>query len=284
MQRVQPDAQHRLRHAVVDRDLAVADPHIGVVEGVDRDRDEGDQQHHGRHDDHARAPQRGRAGGASRRLRRGRLLDVIAPCRRQHGVVGAFAAVRVSVLVDVQDDHGGVVDPAGFVRRLHQRACCLRRRAGSADLLDRLVLQQGVEAVAAQQDAVAVLHGEDLFVDVHAGVDPERPGQHVALGVIAGFGLADPASSQELADHRVIVGEHAELIPADQVGTGVADVRQVQSIVIDDRGGCRGPHAAKRRVQVLAFVDRQVRFPQGGSQRVRAVAVQMFGHRLDGQG
>ena len=80
------------------------------------------------------------------------------------------------------------------------------------------------QAVRAEQEDVAGAGLEDLDVDLHVGLGPERAGDHRALRVRLGLLLGQLAARDQLADQRVVAGEPDQLAVAQQVGARVADV------------------------------------------------------------
>ena len=116
-------------------------------------------------------------------------------------------------------DHGHVVPPAGVERPLHES---FARIAGPGRLHqnagDRLVVNEVGQAIAAEQQAIAILELQPIGVHVNRlGGSAERVRQHVTMaraGDVAGGELAHV--DQQLRK-RVISGEAMQTSGAEQV-------------------------------------------------------------------
>ena len=127
--------------------------------------------------------------------------------------------------------------PARFAALIRRSAASCGSRRLVQDRLDLRLGDHAGEPVAAQQEAVA---GDDVdvaLVDLDVWLGAERPGEDVAVRMGLGLVLGDLARLHHPVDERVVLGELPELAGAEQVGAGVADVREVR----------RGPRRRWRR-------------------------------------
>ena len=132
----------------------------------------------------------------------------------------------------VQHDHRDVVDAAGAVRGPDQPVGrLLRVGLGLQDRLDLVLGHHAEQAVAAQEQPVAVHQRDLVLVDVDLGLGAERAREDVAVRVDLGLGLGDLAGLHHAVHERVVVGELAEGAGAQQVRAAVADVREVDRAV-----------------------------------------------------
>ena len=168
--------------------------------------------------------------------RRLRCSPLAAPLLRvgTRDAAGPLVALGLG-LVDVDDDHRDVVDAAGSVGGPDQPVGrFLRVGRGLEDRLDLVFGDHARQAVAAEQEAVAVDQGDVVLVDDHFGFGAERARQHVSVGwTSASCGVISPAFTMRLHE-GVVVGELAEVAGAQQVGAAVADVREVAPRSVDD--------------------------------------------------
>ena len=101
---------------------------------------------------------------------------------------------------------------------------------GLQDRLDLLLGHHAGEAVAAENQAVAVEQADRRLRrrDVRLGAD--GAGQDVAVGVLPASCCGDLARLDHAVHQRVVVREPAEGAGAEQVGAAVADVRQMRAL------------------------------------------------------
>ena len=125
----------------------------------------------------------------------------------------------------------------------------------------------GVQTVAAQQQAVAGAQLDLAAVDLDERFGAERAAQDAALRVRQGGLAGEVALAHHLADQRVVVGDLLEGLVAPQVKAAVADVGELEAVVVEQGGGEGGAHAGARPVGARFAVDAFVGDLRGVGQR-----------------
>ena len=141
------------------------------------------------------------------------------------------------------------------------------------------------QAVAAQQDAVAVEQLDVERVGAHVGIQPDGSRDDVAVARCGGVFPRHGAGADELIDHGVVFRELPQLTLADQVGARVADVDHKGRATTDHGGDQRGGHAlaARSRGRLVDAATRRVGCLVEQLQDVVAgLAVGIGGERVDG--
>ncbi len=126
------------------------------------------------------------------------------------------------------------------------------------------------EPVRAEQEAVAFFGDELPDVDGHLGLDSERPGEDVAMGVDRRLLLRQLAARHELLGHRMVGGELDQAVAVQAVGPRVPDIGEHQPVTVvggdQSRRDHGGAHAPEVHILVAAFPHRLVGVVDGGGQ------------------
>jgi len=111
------------------------------------------------------------------------------------------------------------------------------------------------EAVAAEQQAVAVDQGDVVLVDddLRFGADAAR--QDVAVGVGAGLCGGDLAGFDHAVHEGVVVRQLAKGARSKEVGAAVTDVAEVRAMLVDRGGRERRAHPGDLAVGDRTFED-----------------------------
>ena len=128
----------------------------------------------------------------------------------------------------VGDHRGHIVGAAGPQRHSHEllRAFALIGDRGQ-DLLDGGILQHAAQTVRTQQPAVGRVGLADGDVGPRVDIEvAEHAHDHVALRMVARLGLGDAAGVDEMLHVAVILGHTHQVAVAQQIGAGVADMRE----------------------------------------------------------
>ena len=178
--------------------------------------------------------------------------DVILVGRWHHHI---FGGVRLCQIVDphIDDQHGRVVASSVEVGELHQGSCCVAHFGVLVENgVDLLVRDFVGEPVAAQDVAVACLGFDFPFVDFDLSMHTDRPGQHVAVGVVGGLFGVDVASAHQLGHIAVVVRELMQHPPTLAVDAGIAHVDQpeVRAAFVGDH--CDGGQGCAHSVELWA--------------------------------
>ena len=252
----------------VERDVAL----IVRAEEVDRAREqEAAADHHDRREDRHRpaeeppparaapASRRGRASGRSRRASRSPVRPACSAVREIS--VGALLSLLGVGVRDPEGDRGDVVPAPATVGRVDELALTALRRVRDLDQdpADLVVGDHRRQAIAAEQEDIAVLGWEGHRVDVDVRLGAEGARDDRALWVLLGLLLSEAALTAELLDQRVVLGEALELAVPQHVGAAVADVPERHLVVAEHRGGERRSHARAGRVLLGEPVDLAVR-------------------------
>ncbi len=127
------------------------------------------------------------------------------------------------------------------------------------DFPDLVVGDHRREAVAAEQEDVAITSGEGHRVDVHARLRPQGASDDRALRVLLGLLLGESPLAAELLDERVVLGQALELAVAEQVGPAVADVAERNLVVVQHRRRQRRAHSGAGGVLLGELMDLAIR-------------------------
>ena len=157
--------------------------------------------------------------------------------------------------------HGGdVVGSAVLVRHIDQRLHALVGLVGLHDgALDGILFDVAVQAVAAEQDAVALAQLLDEEVGVDVRLRAQAPRDHVAVGVDARLLLGQHPRAHLLGHPRVVERHLAQLAVARDVGAAVADVDEVGPPAVDQQRDAGGAHAGQLGVLARVLEDALVR-------------------------
>ena len=147
----------------------------------------------------------------------------------------AASTLGAGRLADADDDGGDVVVAAALVRDVDELLADLLDLA-VGELLGQLgLVDVGVHAVGAHQEAVAGQDVEVERVDLDRAVDADGARDRVlvllvrrALDLLA----VELAAADQLVHQRVVLGEHVALVLAREVDAAVADVRDEAAQVI----------------------------------------------------
>ena len=173
--------------------------------------------------------------------------------------------------------------PARAVRGLDQPVGRpLRVGLGLHDRLQLVLGHHPEQAVAAEEQPVAVHQRDLVLVDVHLGLGADRAGEDVAVRMDLGLGLGDLAGLHHAVHERVVVRQLAERARAQQVRAAVPDVREPDGAPFDLRGGERGTHPAHVPVLLRPGEDRAVRLTHLLGERRVALAEERL-DRLEGE-
>ncbi len=178
---------------------------------------------------------------------------------------------------EVDDHRRHVVDAAVLVRLGHEgthRLGGIGRVAEHRE--DPVVAHHAGQAVGAQQQAITVLEVDDALVHEHVGLGAERAGEHAALRVARGLLGGQLTAHLHLSDHRVVLGERAQVAVAQQVRARVADVGQAQPVAVGHRRGQRRPHPRDVGVAQRSLEHRAVRVDELLGERAALVLEQRF--------
>jgi hypothetical protein len=141
-------------------------------------------------------------------------------------------------------------------------------------------VEVGVEAVGAEQQAVADLdgHGEDVDLDVVAQAD--GAGDHLLAGAALAPGLlgGHGALLDLYVEPGVIFGELGDLAVAGEVDAGVADLTDDDELVGDQDDGGGGAHAALGGVDLAHAVDHVAGVLDGAADEGAEAADGLGGH------
>ena len=149
--------------------------------------------------------------------------------------------------------------PASLAAAIRLAPDPVERAAGQQQPLDLRLGHHRGEAVRADEEHVARTGGEDVRVDLHARLRPERARDHGALWMRLGLLLGQLAARDELTHQRVVAREADQVAAAQQVAARVAHVGDDDRVLRHVRGGERRPHARALAVGPRALVDARVR-------------------------
>ena len=108
------------------------------------------------------------------------------------------------------------------------------------------VADRAVQAVAAQQQDVAVFERQFLHLHVEFRVGAEGPGQHVPH-LVAVDGLLRGPGPEHRGGPRIVAGDLLQQAPAPHVQAAVADSGEERPPAADDHGDERRTHAGQLR-------------------------------------
>ncbi len=153
---------------------------------------------------------------------------------------------------------------------------------GAAErLADGLGRNGSAEAVAAEQQHVAGAQVDLELVDARQRLGAQGAAEDAAVGVRGRLFFAEAPVAHHLADQGMIVAELFQCAVAQQIGTAVADVREVARVAREHDGRERGAHARVLDVVVSELEDGGVGL-LGGRQKRPAVG-DGGGQRLGGE-
>ena len=134
------------------------------------------------------------------------------------------------------------IPPARFATVTSRSTASWGAGASAQDLADLPVGHHPRQAVGAEQDPVPVGDLDVALVHDHALVDAEGPREDAPVGMRLRLLGRDLPFHHHLVDERVVLGEQSEISPAEQVRAGIADVREMHAVVVDECRGERGAH------------------------------------------
>src|SRR5580692_762751 len=184
----------------------------------------------------------------------------------------------------VDDQAGDVVVAAALVGEIdeHVRDVAVEvARQHLAELVERQVVR---EAVRAEDETVARLHGDARQVRVDARLEPDRAGDDVPEARLLRLLGRDEPGAHLLLDPGVVFGELAGAAVAVEVGARVADVGEVDVTVGEEQRGQRRSHPRQLRVGHRLLVNVPIGLHDGPPQeRVHRVSG-AGGHQLGARG
>ena len=161
--------------------------------------------------------------------------------RKRRDRVREFVAIRRWQVHDVKHQRGDVVAAAGGERRVDQGMCqLLRRRALAQQLLDTVIGERAMDAVAAEQEPVVLPQADGCVVE--AGELLEADGAVEQMGEVAAPG-------------DMVLGQPLQASLAQPVGAGVADMDDMAKSSRQDHRRKGTAHAVEPRVDAALGVD-----------------------------
>ena len=121
--------------------------------------------------------------------------------------------------------------PFSFARRTSSFGGFLRVGEPPQHRGDLIVGELVAQSVTAEHETIAGERQDLPRVDRDVGIDAERAGQHVALGVPIGLAGRERAVTDQLRDQAVILGQLLQLVAGVDVDPRVADVRRRRAVL-----------------------------------------------------
>ena len=171
--------------------------------------------------------------------------------------------------LDVHDDGGGVVVPAGVECGGNQVVGTFLRGFRAAHDAGYLgVFEHGGNAVGAQQDTVARFHVQLVDVGLHVRVGADGARDNRAVGVNACLCFGKLAGLYHVGHKAVVAGKLLKASLVQQVGARIAHLGDYQALAFQDGGGKRGAHALAADALAGRLDNLEVRGNHGAGQRI----------------
>ena len=177
------------------------------------------------------------------------------------------------IVAEGQRDGRNIVFSARLVGRIDQLTNYLvhLETPGLHNFQDLAVLYHRGEPIGADQQHVAGLKIQHLQVNLQPFLPSQRPSDNVAQWVGPRLLAIDEPRHHLLVDPRVIAGELADCVVANQIDATVSDMSDVSLVFVEQDRGNGGSHALALRV----FLDLLHQLPVGKADRgLEAVSTQ----------
>ncbi|MDI2020503.1 hypothetical protein PJL18_01012 [Paenarthrobacter nicotinovorans] len=162
----------------------------------------------------------------------------------RYDVDGGRVDVVDRLLDDFQHDNRDVVRGARFEREVYEDLGAFAKVLGLADHALHDVPCYVVQAIRAQQPAFAGFDVQDVQVQLRARVNVAKHAhQDVLMGMRLGFLRTEASLIDQALDERVVHADLLELLVAQAVSAGIANMREVELAVLKEQRRDRRSHA-----------------------------------------